>query len=145
MSLIIQKYGGSSVADPERIQGVARRVVESAKAGHQVVVAVSAMGKTTDQLLALANTVTPTPDPRELDMLLATGEQVSIALLAMAIQSLGSSAKSFTGQQIGIVTDEAHTKARIQKIETERIRRALDAGQIVVVAGVLGGNAAQQS
>ncbi|HLC40931.1 MAG TPA: aspartate kinase [Methylomirabilota bacterium] len=138
MSLIIQKYGGSSVADPERIQGVARRVVESAKAGHQVVVAVSAMGKTTDQLLALANTVTPTPDPRELDMLLATGEQVSIALLAMAIQSLGSSAKSFTGQQIGIVTDEAHTKARIQKIETERIRRALDAGQIVVVAGFQG-------
>ena len=138
MSLIVQKYGGSSVADPEKVLAVARRVVETAKAGHQVVVAVSAMGKTTDQLLGLANAITPSPDPRELDMLLATGEQVSIALLAMAIQSLGFSAKSFTGQQIGIVTDQAHTKARIQKIETETIRRGLDAGRIVVVAGFQG-------
>jgi aspartate kinase len=138
MSVIVQKYGGSSVADQNKITAVAKRVVETAREGHQVVVTVSAMGKTTDKLLSLAQAVTPHPDPRETDMLLATGEQVSISLLAMTIQSLGFPAKSFTGQQAGIVTDPVHTKARIQKIRTDAIRRALDAGQIVVVAGFQG-------
>ncbi|MBI2462285.1 MAG: aspartate kinase [Candidatus Rokubacteria bacterium] len=138
MALIVQKYGGSSVADPEKIQGVARRVVETAEQGHRVVVVVSAMGKTTDQLVGLAQAITPSPDARELDMLLATGEQVSSALLAMALQARGRAARSFTGHQVGILTDAAHTRARIQRIETEKIARALEAGEIAVVAGFQG-------
>ncbi|MEK7446820.1 MAG: aspartate kinase, partial [candidate division NC10 bacterium] len=136
--LIVQKYGGSSVADPEKIKSVARRVAESAAQGHRVVVVVSAMGKTTDSLVALASAITPTPDPREMDMLLATGEQVTIGLLAMALQSIGYPACSFTGPQVGLITDEVHTKARIRRISAERIGAALAAGKIVVVAGFQG-------
>ena len=127
--LIVQKYGGSSVADPEKIKNVARRVADSARVGHRVVVVVSAMGKTTDGLLALAAAITATPDPREMDMLLATGEQVTIGLLAMALQSLGHPACSFTGPQVGMVTDAVHTRARIKRITAERIHAALDAGK----------------
>ncbi len=134
----VQKYGGSSVADPEKIKSVARRVAESAAQGHRVVVVVSAMGKTTDSLVALAAAITPTPDPREMDMLLATGEQVTIGLLAMALQSIGYPACSFTGPQVGLITDEVHTKARIRRISAERIGAALAAGKIVVVAGFQG-------
>jgi aspartate kinase len=137
MALIVQKYGGSSVADAAKIQNVARRVAESAR-GHQLVVVVSAMGKTTDGLVSLAHQITATPDPRELDMLLATGEQVTIALLAMALQALGFKARSFTGPQAGLRTDRAHTKARIAQITAERVRAALDAGAIAVVAGFQG-------
>jgi aspartate kinase len=136
--LIVQKYGGSSVADPEKIQSVARRVAESTAAGHRLVVVVSAMGKTTDGLVALAGAVTPTPNPREMDMLLATGEQVTIGLLAMALQSLGRPARSFTGPQGGLVTDTVHTQARITRIAADRIARALDTGEIAVVAGFQG-------
>ncbi|MEK7770096.1 MAG: aspartate kinase [candidate division NC10 bacterium] len=136
--LIVQKYGGSSVADPEKIKSVARRVAESAAQGHRVVVVVSAMGKTTDALVALAAAITPTPDPREMDMLLATGEQVTIGLLAMALQSIGYPACSFTGPQVGLITDEVHTKARIRRISAERIGAALAVGKIVVVAGFQG-------
>jgi aspartate kinase len=137
MPLIVQKYGGSSVADAARIQNVARRVAESAP-GHRVVVVVSAMGKTTDGLLGLAHQIAPVPDPRELDMLLATGEQVTIALLAMALQGLGFKARSFTGAQAGLRTDRGHTKARIVTITADRVRVALDAGAIAVVAGFQG-------
>ncbi len=136
--LIVQKYGGSSVADPEKIKNVARRVAESAAEGHRMVVVVSAMGKTTDALLALASAITPHPDPREMDMLLATGEQVTIGLLAMALQSLGYRACSFTGPQAGLYTDEVHTKARIKRISAARIHAALEAGTIAVVAGFQG-------
>jgi aspartate kinase len=138
MGLIVQKYGGSSVADAEKIRGVARRVVETAKAGHGVVAVVSAMGKTTDGLIRLAQEVTPTPPEREMDMLLATGEQVSIALLAMAIDALGHKARSFTGEQAGIRTDAAHTRARIVGIEGDKVRRALDEGCVAIVAGFQG-------
>jgi aspartate kinase len=138
MSLIVQKYGGSSVADPEKIKNVARRVAEAATGKHRVVVVVSAMGKTTDSLVALAQQITPTPPPRELDMLLATGEQASTALLAMALHALGHPARSFTGAQVGIYTDTAHGRARIRKIESSRIHQALDAGEVVVVAGFQG-------
>ena len=138
MGLIVQKYGGSSVADAEKIRGVARRVVETAKAGHGVVVVVSAMGKTTDGLIRLAQEVTPTPPEREMDMLLATGEQVSIALLAMAIDALGHKARSFTGEQAGIRTDAAHTRARIVGIDGDKVRRALEEGYVAIVAGFQG-------
>jgi aspartate kinase len=138
MGLIVQKYGGSSVADPEKIKGVARRVVETAKAGHGVAVVVSAMGKTTDGLIRLAHEITPTPNERELDMLLATGEQVSIALLAMAIETLGHRARSFTGEQAGIRTDASHTRARILSIAGDKVRRALADGAIAIVAGFQG-------
>src|SRR5919197_4060178 len=137
MALIVQKYGGSSVADAEKIKNVARRVAESA-AQHQLVVVVSAMGKTTDSLVNLASKITPTPDPREMDMLLATGEQVTIALLTMALQGLGLKARSLTGPQAGLRTDRGHTKARITRITPERARAALDAGEIVIVAGFQG-------
>ncbi len=138
MGLWVQKYGGSSVADPEKIKGVARRVIETAKAGHRVVVVVSAMGKTTDSLIRLAHEITPAPNERELDMLLATGEQVSIALLAMTIETLGYRARSFTGEQAGIRTDRAHTRARIVGIDAEKVRRALDEGHVAIVAGFQG-------
>jgi aspartate kinase len=137
VSLIVQKYGGSSVADAGRITNVARRVAEQAR-DHQVVVVVSAMGKTTDGLISLAQQITATPDPREMDMLLATGEQVTIALLTMALQALGRPARSFTGPQCGLRTDTDHTRARITRIAAERVRQALDAGEIAVVAGFQG-------
>src|SRR5919106_1229289 len=134
MALIVQKYGGTSVADADKIRNVARRVTQQAP-GHQMVVVVSAMGRTTDGLIGLAGQITPDPEPRELDMLLATGEQVTIALLAMALQSLGQKARSFTGPQVGLRTDTAHTRARITRIAADRVRQALDAGEIAVVAG----------
>ena len=137
MALIVQKFGGSSVADAEKIMNVARRVAASAP-GNQVIVVVSAMGKTTDGLLTLARQISTTPDLREMDMLLSTGEQVTIALLAIALQSLGLKAKSFTGPQIGMRTDHAHTQARITQIDADRVRRALDTGEIAVVAGFQG-------
>src|SRR5499425_112829 len=136
--LIVQKYGGSSVADPEKIKNVARRVAETAAQGHRVVVVVSAMGKTTDGLVALAQAITTMPDPREMDMVLATGEQVTIGLLAMALQAMGQPACSFTGPQVGLVTDTVHTSARIRRITAERIQSALEAGKVVVVAGFQG-------
>src|SRR5262250_1018288 len=136
--LIVQKYGGSSVAPPEKIKNVARRVAETAAQGHRVVVVVSAMGKTTDGLVALAQAITTMPDPREMDMVLATGEQVTIGLLAMALQSMGQPACSFTGPQVGLVTDTVHTSARIRRITAERIHTALEAGKVVVVAGFQG-------
>src|SRR5215831_1878790 len=138
MGLIVQKYGGSSVADAQKIRNVARRVVKTAKGGDGVVVVVSAMGKTTDGLIRLAQKVTPTPPEREMDMLLATGEQVSIALLAMAIHARGHKARSFTGEQAGIRTDAAHTRARIVGIDGDKVRRALDDGYIAIVAGFQG-------
>src|SRR5438093_1590432 len=137
MALLVQKYGGSSVADAPKIMNVARRVAESAP-GNQTIVVVSAMGKTTDGLLALARQISTTPDLREMDMLLSTGEQVTIALLALALQALGLKARSFTGPQVGMRTDHVHTQARITRIEADRVRRALDAGEIVVVAGFQG-------
>jgi aspartate kinase len=137
MALLVQKFGGSSVADAEKIASVARRVAASA-AGNQLVVVVSAMGRTTDGLLALARQISATPDAREMDMLLATGEQVTISLLTMAIQSLGLKARSLTGPQVGLRTDRAHTQARITQIDPDRLRRALDEGEIAVVAGFQG-------
>jgi len=137
MALLVQKFGGSSVADAEKITSVARRVAASAP-GNQLVVVVSAMGKTTDGLLALARQISTAPDLREMDMLLSTGEQVTIALLAMALQSLGLKARSFTGPQVGMRTDHAHTQARITQIDADRVRRALDGGEIAVVAGFQG-------
>ena len=137
MALIVQKYGGSSVADPEKIRSVARRVAESAS-GHQLVVVVSAMGRTTDTLVGLAHEIAPTPDARELDMLLATGEQVTIALLAMALHELGLKARSFTGVQAGLRTDTAHAKARLTRMETDRVRQAVESGEVAIVAGFQG-------
>jgi aspartate kinase len=137
MGLVVQKYGGSSVADAEKIKNVARRVAESAP-GHQMVVVVSAMGKTTDGLLGLARQISAAPDPREMDMLLATGEQVTIALLAVALQALGFKARSLTGPQAGLRTDRAHTQARLTRITAERVRATLDAGAVAVVAGFQG-------
>ena len=138
MSLIVQKYGGSSVADAAKIKTVAQRVALTVKEGHGVVVVVSAMGKTTDGLIHLAHEITPRPNERELDILLATGEQVSIALLAMAIEALGHKARSFTGEQAGIRTDAAHTRARIVGIDGDKVRRALDDGHVAIVAGFQG-------
>ncbi len=138
MALIVQKYGGTSVGSAERIQAVAQRVVATVKAGNQVVVVVSAMGKTTDGLVKLAQELSPNPSRREMDMLLATGEQVTIALLSMAIQELGQPTISLTGAQAGIITEAEHTRARILEIKTDRVQRHLQAGQVVVVAGFQG-------
>ncbi|WP_308796920.1 aspartate kinase [Agromyces silvae] len=138
MSLIVQKFGGSSVADAESIKRVAKRIVETRKAGNDVVVAVSAMGDTTDELLDLANDVTPIQAPRELDMLLSAGERISMALLAMAIKSMGHDARSFTGSQAGMITDATHGAARIVDVTPVRLREALDDGAIVIVAGFQG-------
>jgi aspartate kinase len=138
LPLIVQKFGGSSVATAERIMAAARRALRASQAGNQVIVVVSARGDTTDELIDLAREINETPPAREMDMLLSTGEQISIALMAMAIQGLGHPAISFTGTQIGIVTDSFHTKARIKNISTARIRQALEAGQIVIVAGFQG-------
>lgn len=138
--LIVQKYGGSSVANPERIKRVASRVVEARKNGNDVVVVVSAMGDTTDELIELVSKLTDCPPEREMDMLLSTGEQISIALLAMAITELGQSVISLTGPQVGILTDDVHTKARIVDINVERLAAELNEGKIVVVAGFQGIN-----
>ncbi|MGI8907774.1 MAG: aspartate kinase [Candidatus Sumerlaeaceae bacterium] len=138
MAVIVQKFGGSSVADPERIRHVADLAIREQQRGNQIVVVVSAMGKTTDGLLALAQQITSSPDPREIDMLISTGEQVTIAMLAIAIQSKGGKAISFTGPQVGILTDNSHRKAKIVRINDEKIRRELEAGRIVIVAGFQG-------
>ena len=138
MALIVQKYGGTSVGSVERIQAVAARVLKTAKVGNSVVVVVSAMGKSTDELVKLAHTISTNPSRREMDMLLSTGEQVSIALLSMALQELGQPAISLTGAQVGIVTEAEHTRARILHIQTERIERHLQDGKVVVVAGFQG-------
>ncbi len=140
MSLIVQKFGGSSVADAESIKRVAKRIVETRKAGNDVVVAVSAMGDTTDELIDLAHEVTPIPDPREMDMLLTTGERISMALLAMAIKSMGHDARSYTGSQAGMITDDRHGAARIVDVTPGRVREALDEGAIAIVAGFQGFN-----
>ena len=124
MPLVVQKFGGSSVATAQRIMAAARRAIQAKKAGNQVIMVVSARGDTTDELIELAREICEHPPAREMDMLLATGEQISIALMAMAIQSLGEPAISFTGAQIGIVTDSFHTKARIKNISTQPSRMA---------------------
>ncbi|MBM5825347.1 MAG: aspartate kinase [Cyanobacteria bacterium M_surface_10_m2_119] len=138
MALLVQKFGGTSVADVERIQAVARRVARCREEGHELVIVVSAMGHTTDELTGLARAISSDPPQREMDMLLATGEQVSIALLSMALHAQGVPAVSMTGTQAGIVTESAHGRARILEIRTERLRRLLDDGQVVVVAGFQG-------
>ena len=138
MSLIVQKYGGTSVGTVERIQAVANRVAENYKAGHQLVVAVSAMSGETNRLIALANEIQESPSPREMDVLVSTGEQVTIALLCMALEDIGVDARSYTGGQVRILTDKAHGKARIKEIDGHRIKEDLDVGRVVVVAGFQG-------
>lgn len=138
MPIIVQKYGGSSVADIERIQAVARRVVETRRAGNDVVVVVSAMGKTTDSLLDMASRINPTPSSRELDMLLTVGERITMALLSMAIQALGVDAISFTGSQCGIITNASHNRARIIEVRPFRVLDELETGKVVIVAGFQG-------
>ncbi|MEY3277869.1 MAG: hypothetical protein RLZZ426_355 [Actinomycetota bacterium] len=138
MGLVVQKYGGSSVANAEAIKRVAQRIVETKRAGNQVVVVVSAMGDTTDELIDLANQVTPVPAPRELDMLLTAGERISMALVAMAVGQLGHVAQSFTGSQAGVITDSAHGRARIIDVTPGRIKTAIDEGAIAIVAGFQG-------
>ena len=140
MSLIVQKYGGSSVADAESIKRVAKRIVETRKAGNDIVVVVSAMGDTTDELFDLAEQVVPFPSGRELDMLLTAGERISMALLAMAIKSLGVEARSYTGSQAGMITDAQHGSARIVDVTPVRVREALDEGAVAIVAGFQGFN-----
>ncbi|MCG5458343.1 aspartate kinase [Micromonospora sp. PSH03] len=138
MALVVQKYGGSSVANAERIKRVAERIVAARKAGDDVVVVVSAMGDTTDELLDLANQVSPLPPGRELDMLLTAGERISMALLAMAIHNLGYEARSFTGSQAGVITTSVHGRARIIDVTPGRLKGALDEGSVVIVAGFQG-------
>jgi len=138
MALVVQKYGGSSVGSPDRLMAVARRLIAAKERGDRVVAVVSAMGDVTDELLAKARAISADPPEREMDMLLATGEQVTIALLAMAIDTLGHQAISFTGAQAGIVSDAVHTKARIQEVRADRMMEALDDGRIVIVAGFQG-------
>ena len=138
MALIVQKYGGTSVADPDRIRAVAENVAFTKRRGHDVVVVVSAMGKATDTLIALANSVSRTQPGRELDMLLTTGERVSMALVCMALADLGLEAMSFTGSQVGIITDTNHGKAKILEVKGDRVREALAAGNVCVVAGFQG-------
>jgi aspartate kinase len=140
VSLIVQKYGGTSVGTIERIHRVADRVAQTQSEGHQIVVVLSAMSGETDRLIKLAHEATAMPDERELDMLLSTGERVTIALLAMELRGRGLNARSFTGRQVGIITDSAHTKARIARVTADRIRTALDEGVIPVVAGFQGIN-----
>ncbi|HEX9717178.1 MAG TPA: aspartate kinase [Actinomycetota bacterium] len=138
MSIIVQKYGGTSVGDAERIRVVADRVVAAREAGHDVVVVVSAMGHTTDELVALADRITPTPEPRELDMLLTAGERIAMSLLAIAINARGCRAASYTGSQAGIITDTQHGRAKIVEIRPQRIQESLGAGSVVIVAGFQG-------
>jgi aspartate kinase len=144
MALIVQKFGGSSVADAFKMLDVARRIAKTKKAGNDVVVIVSAPGDTTDNLIAMAQQITEAPDDREMDVLLATGEQQAIALLAIALKSLECDAISFTGPQVGIVTDDVHTKARIVKVGDAKIRGALKLGKVVIVAGFQGMNKDQE-
>jgi aspartate kinase len=136
--LIVMKFGGTSVADADRIKRAARRIVDKRELGHRVVAVLSARGKTTDELIAMAEEVSEAPDPREMDMLLSTGERISCALCAMAINDLGQHAISLTGSQAGIVTDESHTKARIIDVRADRIKAALDENRVVLVAGFQG-------
>ncbi len=138
MTLIVQKFGGTSVADPDRMKNVARHVAETRKQGNQVVVVVSAMGKATDNLVELARQVSTNPQGREMDMLLTTGERISMSLLCMALNDLGCEAMSFTGSQVGIITDTSHTKAKILEIKGDRVRDALAQGKVAVVAGFQG-------
>lgn len=138
MALVVQKYGGSSLENAERIKRVAERIVETRKAGNEVVVVCSAMGDTTDELLDLATQVSPVPPAREMDMLLTAGERISNALVAMAISTLGAEARSFTGSQAGVITDAAHGKAKIIDVTPGRVRQALDAGAIALVMGFQG-------
>ncbi len=138
MGIVVQKYGGSSVADAEAVKRVARRIVETKKAGNQVVVVVSAMGDSTDELIDLANEVSPLPPARELDMLLTAGERISMAVLAMAIHDLGHEARSFTGSQAGVITDAEHGRAKIIDVTPGRIQAALSEGSIAIVAGFQG-------
>ena len=138
MALYVQKYGGTSVGTVERIEHVADKVKSFHDAGHQIVVAVSAMSGETNRLIGLANSISDNPTPREMDVLVSTGEQVTIALLAMALQKRGVGAKSFTGWQVGIKTDSAYMKARIEDIETAAMRKQLDAGNVCIVAGFQG-------
>ena len=138
MSIVVMKFGGSSVADAERIRRAARRAIATRDRGHQVAMVVSAMGDSTDELEKLAYQVAANPDKREWDQLMATGEQVTISLMAMALRDLGAPAISFTAGQIGMVTDDVHTKARLKRINTRRIRRKLDEGTIVIIAGFQG-------
>ena len=142
MALIVQKYGGTSVGSTERIRAVAERVAKFKMLGHQVVVVLSAMSGETNRLIGLAKAIQATPDPRELDVLVSTGEQVTIALLAMALKDLGLKAKSYTGSQVRILTDDAHTKARILSIDEANLRADLDSGHVIVVAGFQGVDAA---
>ena len=152
MRLIVQKYGGTSLSDPDKIKGVAKRVIRSKEEGNRLVVVVSALGDTTDDLMELAHKVSARPSEREVDMLISTGEQVSMALLAMAINDLGHDAFrglgqlaiSHTGTQLGIITDSTHTKAKILKIDTKRIKDDLRAGKIVIVAGFQGVDKTQE-
>ncbi|OGW30574.1 MAG: aspartate kinase [Nitrospirae bacterium GWF2_44_13] len=138
MMLIVQKYGGTSVANVERIKAVAKRVVKTAKEGHKVAVVVSAMAGETDKLINLAHQVSSAPSEREMDLMLSSGERVTCALTAIAIEELGHKAMAFTGRQMGIITDDVHTKAKIEKIAGERAKKALDEGYIIVVAGFQG-------
>lgn len=138
MALIVQKYGGSSVGDAESIKRVAKRVAEAKRAGNDVVVVVSAMGDTTDELIDLAQQVTPMPPQREMDILLTAGERISMSLLAMAINNLGVKAKSFTGQQAGVITDAVYGRARIVDVVPSRVRETLDKGTVAIVAGFQG-------
>ncbi|HEY0827202.1 MAG TPA: aspartate kinase, partial [Bacilli bacterium] len=138
MSLVVMKFGGSSVGDAERIKRVAKRVVDKKLEGHKCVVVVSAMGDTTDELIDLSNQLTANPPAREMDMLLTTGEQISIALLSMAIHTLEHKAVSYTGWQAGMFTEKVHGKARITEIQPKRILASLDEGHIVIVAGFQG-------
>src|SRR3982751_1604870 len=138
MSLVVQKYGGSSGADAEQIKRVAQRIVDARRGGYDVVVVVSALGDTTDELLDLAQQVSPLPTPRELDMLLTSGERISMALLAMAIANLGFEVRSFTGSQAGVITDSSHGRARIIDVTPGRIQEALGKGYVAIVAGFQG-------
>jgi aspartate kinase len=138
MAIVVQKYGGSSVADVQKLRHVAERVVRTRENGHEVVVVVSAMGDTTDDLLAMAKQVSPNPDRRELDMLLSAGERISMALLSMAIRELGGDAISFTGSQSGIITNDRHVDARIIEVRPFRVQDELTRGRIVVIAGYQG-------
>src|ERR1700716_139241 len=135
---VVMKFGGTSVSDAERIKRAARRIVAAREAGRDVVAVISARGSTTDELVAMAAEVSPCPDPREMDMLLSTGERISCALCAMAIHDLGHHAVSMTGEQAGIVTDTSHTKARILDVRADRITQALSEDRIVLVAGFQG-------
>lgn len=144
MALIVQKYGGTSVADPERMRNVARHIAKTKAEGHQIVVVVSAMGKATDNLLELARQVSTAPAGREMDMLLTTGERISMSLLCMALQDLSVEAMSFTGSQVGIITDTVHGRAKILEIKGDRVREAIGEGRVAVVAGFQGVSTAKE-